>query len=91
MSTLDLRRPLGPESVLSFAEVCRELGMGTASVQEFMDRHRIRPLRFGPGPRQRRYRWGDVIEAAPREGEPDRARGVEPRAHRTSGRGRVPL
>ena len=68
-SSSPCRRPLGPESVLTFAEVCRELGMGRATVETFLRRHGIRPLRFGEGARAERYRWGDVIEAAA-QGQP---------------------
>lgn len=83
-------RPLGDASLLTLKGVCRELGMSKETVQAFLDRHRIRPLRFGPGDRQVRYRWGDILEAAPYEGERDLAQGLELR-HRTSGRKRVPL
>lgn len=90
MSSRPPCRPLGEASALTFAELTRELGVGDKTLQAFLDRHGIKPYRFAPGPRGLRYRMAEVWAAAPREGEPDVAQGLEPR-RRTSGRPRIKL
>lgn len=92
MSSSPCRRPLGPDSLLTFAEVCRELGMGRPAVQAFIKRHGIKPGSFAEGTRGDRWRWGDFLEAAFPQAKSE-AETAPPRRpqRRRSARGKEPL